>query len=282
MMAINALLLDERTRSLLPAGEVLRDWRHRRHLTQQGLASAAGVSLRLLAALEAGRTLPNRDVMLRLTERLDVPLRDRNAMLAAAGHAPAFPARPLHHPDLAATRRMLEDAVAGCMPNPALALDRHWTVLTANGVLKDMIAGVDPMLRTEPVNWARLALHPAGLAPRIANLRDWHGHVMTCLRQDIEATGDPVLAELQEEIRDYPMPAASAAAGESNAAATPFRLMTVEGALSFYTATTQFRSAIDVTLSELRIQTFYPVDAATARLMRQTAARITARRATAG
>ena len=257
-----------------PVGALLRDWRQRRRLTQLDLSCATDIPIRLLCALEKGRALPNRDLVLRLADQLEVPLRDCNALLIAAGCAPAFPVRPLDDPAMADTRATIELVLAGHEPNPGLAIDRHWVIVASNEVFWDMVAGVDPALLCPPVNWLRLALHPAGLAPRIANLRHWRAHMLTRLRRRFEATGDPELADLVEEIGDYPMPPALIDGDAEHAAghaAVPLRLMTVDGPLSFHGTTTVFGSAVDVTLAELTVEMFFPADPATATVMRRTA-----------
>jgi transcriptional regulator with XRE-family HTH domain len=249
-------------------GDILRDWRQRRRLTRQELADAAGTSVGALAATETGRELPSREAVLRLSEPLDIPLRDRNALLAAAGHEPAFPHQPTTSPEGAAIVHLIEGAVAAHAPIPALALDRHWTVVTRNAALGALIVGVDPALLQPPVNWARVMLHPAGLAPRIANLRDWHACLSSRLRRQFDLTGDTKLADLLEEIADYPIPPAPDPEPARAWASVPLRLVTVDGLLCFHAAMTQFPSAVDVTLSEVTIEAFYPADDTTAAAMR--------------
>ena len=253
------------------AGEMLRDWRQRRHLTQVELATLAGMSTSLLGALENGQSLPDRDILLRLADQMQVPLRDRNALLIAAGYDAAFPMRTPGDPVLTEVWSMIEHLVADQAPYPALALDRRWSIVASNQALRGIIAGVDPALMSEPMNWARLTLHPAGLAPRIANLRDWHTHVTARLRRQFDVTGDTGLFDLLEEVRDYPVPSQSDPGNATDAVAMPLRLMTVDGPLYFYCASTVFGSAIDVTLAEVTIETFYPAEAGTAALMRQKA-----------
>ncbi len=259
--------LDDRTGSTRHAGEMLRDWRQRRRLTQLELATDAAVPIRLLGAIETGQSLPDRSIILRLADQLDVPLRARNNLLVAAGYEAAFPARTLGDPVLAGIWSMIDRTVNGHAPYPSLALDRRWAIVASNEVLRATIAGVDPALLSTPANWARLTLHPAGLAPRIANLGDWHGYVLGRLRRLFEATGDAVVADLIEEISDYPIPPSTDTGHAPNTVAVPLRLMTVEGLLSFYCASTVFRSAIDVTLAELTVETLYPADPETAAIM---------------
>ena len=260
--------IDDLTGTLRHIGDMLRDWRHRRHLTQRDLATMAGMSDRALGVLETGRHLPSRDVVLRLTETLEIPLRERNAMLIAAGYEAAFPTRSLGDPVLTRIWDMVEHAVRGHAPYPALALDRRWGIVASNDALRGLISGVDPALLSTPLNWARVVLHPAGLAPRIANLSEWRSQVSNRLIRHFAMTGDPVIADLLEEIGDYPVPLATPSGHAPDGVAVPLRLMTVDGLLSFHSATTVFGSAVDVTLAELSIEVFYPADAATAAIMR--------------
>ena len=258
---------DDPSAILRHAGAMLRDWRLRRHLSQRELATSIGLSTRALGGLETGRFLPDRDVVLRLAERLEVPLRDRNAILIAAGYDAAFPQRFLGDPVLTDIWSTIDRAVNGHVPYPALALDRRWAIVTANGPLRTLIAGVDPGLLSAPVNWARVTLHPAGLAPRIANLRDWRTHIVRRLQQQFDAAGDAAVADLLEEIGDYPNPPRSDPNRTPDPVAVPLSLMTVDGLLRFHGVTSVFKSATDVTLAELTIETFYPADAETASLM---------------
>ena len=263
--------IDDLSGTFRHSGDMLRDWRQRRHLSQRTLATAVGMSPRALSELEAGRRLPNRDAVLRLTERLEIPLRDRNALLVAAGHRAAFPARSPDDPALARAWSMVGQAVRNHAPFPALALDCCWRIVASNDALRDLIVGVDQALLVAPINWARAVLHPAGLAPRIANLIAWREHVLNRLRRHFEATGDAVVADLMEEIGDYPVPAPTHSDPAPDDVAVPLRIMTVDGLLSFYGATTVFGSAVDVTLSELTIEAFYPADDETAAIMRRAA-----------
>ena len=254
------------------AGELMRDWRQRRRLTQADLACAADISVRALGALETGRAVPNRDFVQWFGERLDIPLRDRNALLTAAGYAPAFPVRPWSHQALDGVRAAIEHMLTSHVPYPALAMDSRWVMLSANQPLRLMIGGADPALLRPPVNWARLILHPAGLAPRVANLQSWRARVLTRLRRQFEATGDPTLSDLLEEIGDYPIPhIAPSQADVAETVAEPLRLMTVDGPLNLFCATTAFWSATDVALAELTTETFFPADPETEAIMRRQA-----------
>jgi transcriptional regulator with XRE-family HTH domain len=253
-----------------PVGELLREWRQRRRKSQLALACDADISTRHLSFLETGRSAPSREMVLALAEELEVPLRERNALLMAAGFAPMFPERPLTDPALDAARSAVELVLRGFEPFPALAVDRHWTLVSANRGVSPFLADVESSLLQPPVNVLRLSLHPGGLAGRIANLSDWHAHVMVRLRRQSEASGDPVLAKLLAEIEAYPHQRTAEVAStrtEYSDVAVPFQLVTDAGILSFYTTTMVFGTPIDVTLSELAIEAFFPADAATARAL---------------
>ncbi|HKQ93392.1 MAG TPA: helix-turn-helix transcriptional regulator [Blastocatellia bacterium] len=256
-----------------PVGSLLRKWRERRRLSQLDLACEAEISTRHLSFLETGRSQPSREMVLRLAEYLDVPLRERNALLISAGYAPAFPERPLDDPALLSARKAVDLVLAGHEPYPALAIDRHWTLIASNNAVPPLLAGVEPSLLRPPVNALRLSLHPAGLAPRIANLAQWRSHLLARLRRQIEVTADPILEELLNELCSYPAPdegpdVGNVDAGEYAGVAVPFRFVTEHGVLSFISTTTIFGTPVDVTLSELALESFFPADPATARALR--------------
>ena len=256
-----------------PFGEHLRHWRQHRRLSQQGLAHEAEISTRHLSFVETGRAVPSREMVLRLAERLDVPLRERNALLVAAGYAPMYRERPLEDPALAPARQAVDLILKSHEPYPALAVDRHWNLLAGNRMLPHLMAGADPSLLQAPVNVLRLSLHPQGLGPRIVNLGQWREHLFERLRQQVQATGDSVLASLLEELRSYPVPANAHDTrldGELLGVAMPFLFRTADGGvLSFISTTTVFGSPVDVTLQELALETFFPADEATAQALRQ-------------
>jgi transcriptional regulator with XRE-family HTH domain len=257
-----------------PVGNLLRKWRERRRLSQLDLACEAEISTRHLSFLETGRSIPSREMVLHLAEQLDVPLRERNVLLIAAGYAPAFPERPLADPALQAARKAVDLVLAGHEPYPALAIDRHWTLIASNKAVTPFLAVADPSLLRPPVNVLRLSLHPAGLAPRIANLAEWRSHLLARLRRQIEVTADPILEELLKELCGFPAPpdAGRATSGEDEEYAgviVPFRLVTEQGILSFISATTIFGTPVDITLSELALESFFPADAATASVLRR-------------
>jgi transcriptional regulator with XRE-family HTH domain len=257
-------------------GDLLRTWRRRRRLSQLALAMEAEVSQRHLSFVESGRAAPSREMVLRLSERLDVPMRERNLLLAAAGFAPVHPERPLDDPGLSAARGAVERILEGHEPHPALAVDRGWTLLFANRAARALMAGASPALLAAPVNVLRLSLHPQGLGPRLGAWRAWRAHVLARLRRELELTADARLAALIAEIEGYPVPAGAPpgrAGGPDPLAgvAAPFELRTPQGRLRFLTATTVFGTAVDVTLSELTVETFLPADEATAAALRELA-----------
>lgn len=261
-------------RSAQPVGTQLRDWRQRRRWSQLDLALEAGVSARHLSCMETGRALPSREMLLRLSERLEVPLRERNSLLVAAGYAPLYAERPLHDPSMAATRHAIERLLAGHEPYPALAVDRHWHLLMANQAAQGLLVGLDAALLQPPVNVLRAALHPHGLAPRILNLADFRAHLLARLHQQVQASHDAVLQTLLDELLAYPCPAAPAhatPAEDLGGVAVALQLGTPAGVLSFITTTTVFGSAVDVTVAELTLETFFPADAATQQALQRAA-----------
>ena len=255
------------TDAALPIGERLRAWRQRRRRSQLDLALDAEISQRHLSFIESGRAAPSREMVLRLAATLDVPLRERNALLLAAGFAPVYPERRLDAPAMAAARAAVERILRAHLPFPALAVDRHWTVVAANDAVAPLLAGVeDPALAAPPVNAMRLSLHPRGIAPRIANLPRWRAHLLERLRRQVESSGDRALAALLEEVRGYG-PAEERGAEGEDGVAVPMELDTPRGRLSFLSTTMVFGTPVEVTLSELAVEAFYPADAATAALL---------------
>jgi transcriptional regulator with XRE-family HTH domain len=252
-----------------PVGEHLRAWRQRRRMSQLDLALEAEISTRHLSFLETGRAQPSRDMVMHLTEQLEVPLRERNVILVAAGFAPVFPERALDDPEFAAARRAVDVILAAHEPYPALVVDLRWNLVAANAAVPPLLAGVAPELLEGAVNVMRLSLHPNGLAPRIANFAEWRTHSLERLRRQIELTADPGLIELAAELRSYPVPPAPDRRPEDlGGVAVPLQLMTDGGVLSFISTTTVFGTAVDITLAELTLETFFPADAATAQALR--------------
>ena len=253
-------------------GEHLRHWRQRRRMSQLDLAGEAEISTRHLSFVETGRSLPSREMVLRLAERLDVPLRERNALLVAAGYAPMYRERPLEDAALAPAREAVQLILKSHEPCPALAVDRHWNLLAHNAMVPHLIARADASLLQGTVNVLRLSLHPLGLAPHIVNLGQWRHHLFERLRQQIQATGDRQLQALEEELRGHPVPPDADVHrldGEVLGIAMPLRFRTGDGAvLSFISTTTIFGTPVDVTLQELALETFFPADQFTASALR--------------
>jgi transcriptional regulator with XRE-family HTH domain len=249
-------------------GALLRDWRSRRPLSQLALATEAGISSRHLSYLETGRARPSRDMVLHLAEHLDVPLRERNVLLTAAGFAPVFPQRSLDDPALGPVMAAVCTLLAAHEPFPALAVDRHWTILATNRAVAPLLDGVAPALLAPSANALRIGLHPDGLAPRIRNLAEWRDHVLARLARQVEATADPVLATLRDELASYPAPAPLSGAPNAPAVAVPLRLALGDAELSLISTTTVFGTPLDVTLAELALETFLPADPASAAMLR--------------
>ncbi|MGL4234755.1 helix-turn-helix domain-containing protein [Tabrizicola sp.] len=249
-------------------GDLLRQWRQRRALSQLALSGEAEISQRHLSFLESGRSTPSREMVLRLADGLDVPLRERNLMLSAAGFAPVYRERTLDDPDMVAARQAVAAILKGHEPFPALAIDRHWHLMEANASVGPLLAGVDPALLASPVNVLRLSLHQQGLAPRVANYREWRTHILARLDRQIALSADPVLATLRDELAGYPVPPGNApwrpGTTKGPSIAVPFVLETDAGRLSFLSATTVFGTAVDISLAELAIEAFLPADQRTA------------------
>jgi transcriptional regulator with XRE-family HTH domain len=260
-----------------PIGDLLREWRERRRLSQLALALDAEVSTRHLSFLETRRARPSREMLLRLTERLEVSLRERNTMLLAAGFAPAYPERDLDDPALGVARAAIERVLAGHEPFPALAVDRYWTLVAANRVVPALLTGVASELLQPPINVLRLSLHPDGLAAQIANLPEWRSHLLARLSRQVELTADPWLLDLLQELggyaRDHGTQNTNQLVSDQSVAsvAVPLRLRTDHGTLSLISTTMVFGTPVDVTLSELAIEAFFPADAATADLLQHIA-----------
>src|SRR5438132_4615368 len=252
-------------------GDHLREWRQRRHLSQLDLAGDAEISARHLSFVETGRAAPSRDMVLKLAERLEVPLRERNALLVAAGFAPAFPQRPLDDPQLKPARAAIDLVLKAHEPNPALAYDRHWNLVSANRMVAPLLEGVPERLLGQPFNVLRLAFHPEALAPRTVNLAEWCGHLLERLHRQCEATADPELIKLYNDLKAYPIPARTAPLPPDNNVAIPLKLRHNGEVLSFISTTMVFGTPVDITLSELALETFFPADDLTAERMRKIA-----------
>lgn len=254
-------------------GDHLRSWRQRRHLSQQALAERADLSTRHLSFLETGRASPSREMVLRLAERLAVPLRERNPMLQAAGYAPMYRSRPLDAPEMQSVRRSLDQLLRSHLPYPALVFDRRYDVVASNEAVGVLLAGVAPRWLQPPLNVVRLSLHPQGVAARIVNFGQWREHILGRLQRQFELTGDGFLQGLLAEVAAYPLPEGgqeSVAAGHPDVV-LPLRLRTGGGVLSFFSTVTVFGTPHDITLQELAVESFFPADDFTARALVQDA-----------
>lgn len=285
-------------------GEQLRSWRERRHVSQLDLSLQAGISARHLSFVETGRSKPSSGLILRLSEELDVPLRERNVLLLAGGFAPAYPEHGLDAPPLSAVTEAMRQVITAHMPNPALAVDGHWELIDANDAVSLLTEGTAAELMEPPVNVLRLSLHPDGMASRILNLGQWRQHVLFRLRRQADRSGDPFLHELYEELSGYPggggadgvrgvdrvrgvggargvggsARSEATGAGEAADVVLPMRLRIGDAELSFLSTTTVFGSPLDVTVAELAIESFYAADAATAAAMRASSPGVAAAR----
>lgn len=247
-------------------GAQLREWRQRRRLSQLDLAAEAEISSRHLSFIETGRAAPSRGMVLRIADTLELPLRERNSLLLAAGFAPDHAERSLDDPALGPARAAVERIIDCHMPFPALAVDRYWNLLHANPAVQLLLGGAADHLLGPGLNVLRLSLHPDGLAPRIVNLAEWKAHVLHRLGQQVRASADPKLDQLLQELRTYPAPASDGPHPISDFV-TPLVLDTSAGRLSLLSTTTIFGTANDVTLSEITIESSFPVDAASTAIL---------------
>lgn len=263
--------MDRRANPLpLAAGDRLRIWRERRHLSQMALALKAGVSARHLSFVETGRAQPGRDLLLRLAEELEVPLRERNLLLLAAGFAPVFGQREFDDPGFDSVRSIIDITLERHKPFPAYVIDRHWNVVRSNSAVPALYEGVAPALMAPPVNVVRIMLHPDGMAPRIRNLAVWRSHLLGEVRHRFDLTADPELGALLREALAYP--AGDAPAFEwTGGPAVPLDIETRIGPLSFIGAVTVFGSPVDVTLEEIALEVMHPANEATERAVRNAA-----------
>jgi transcriptional regulator with XRE-family HTH domain len=253
-----------------PVGELLREWRERRRLSQLDLSIRADISTRHLSFVETGRSRPTPTMILRLTEQLGIPLRERNALLLAGGYAPAYPQHGLDEPELDSVRAALRQVLTGHEPYPAVVVNRWWDLLDGNAGVGLLTSGCASWLLEPPVNVLRLSLHPDGMAPRIVNLEQWRAHVLTQLQHRAEALADQRLADLHGELLGYPGGSGEAAA-PSGAVVLPLRYLHGDEELSFFSISAVVGTATDVTVNELAIEAFYPADAATAAALRRLA-----------
>ncbi|MFJ9028197.1 helix-turn-helix domain-containing protein [Streptomyces sp. NPDC102274] len=282
-----------------PVGVLLRRWREHRRRSQLDVSLAAELSTRHLSCIETGRANPSRDMIRRLCDELDVPLRERNAFYLGAGFAPVHSERPFA--DLGAARDAVEAVLTGHEPNPALAVNVRWELLAANRAMGVFLGDVGGEPSRQPFNVLKATLHPDGMAGRIRNLAQWRAHVLRRVRRQLDRTSASGLAELLAELESYPLPdkdaeesrepgngngngdgyrdgagAGDRAAGASSETVVfpddlvvPLRLSTEHGELALLYTTTVFGSPRDVTLDEIAIETFFPADARTAALLRE-------------
>jgi len=249
-------------------GPLLRDWRRRRRLSQLDLALEAGVSARHVSFVETGRARPSAEMLLHLAEQLEIPLRDRNGLLMAAGYAPIYEERDLEAPDMQPVRAALDLVLQGHEPHPAAVVDRTWELIQGNRGIGLLLDGVEPELLEPPVNVLRVSLHPDGMASRILNLADWRAHLLERLDRQIAATGDASLQTLRAELDRYPAPPPDAPPENLGDLCVPLRLRTSYGDLSFISTIATFGTAVDITVAELAIESFFPADDATAEVVR--------------
>ncbi|MFF7865673.1 helix-turn-helix domain-containing protein [Streptomyces qaidamensis] len=252
------------------AGPLLRAWREQRRISQLELALRADSSARHISFIETGRSRPSEEMVLRLAEHLDVPMRERNALLLAAGYAPRYPETPLDDPALGALREGIERLIGGYEPYPALVVDALYNVVAANRGVMTLVDGVGEALLEPPLNAMRLALHPQGLAPRIRNLRAWRGHLLEQMERQIALHRSEPLRALYEEVAAYPVPDADPADEPSEPVpyfALPLRIEHEGRTLSFVSSISTFNTPMDVTVAELAIETLLPADPATAKYL---------------
>jgi len=256
------------TVSRSPIGELLRQWRERRRISQLDLSIEADISSRHLSFVETGRSQPSRDMVLRLADTLDVPLRERNHLLLAAGYAPVYGEAALDAPQMAAVRQAIRLVLKAHEPFPAVVVDRGWNLVDANATIDLLTAGAAPQLLEPPVNVLRLALSPDGLAPRIVNLAEWHAHLLARLRREIAVSADERLIELLDELRQYPGDKPDVEPPGWGDVVVPLRIRTDLGELRFLSTVATFGTPLDVTVAELSIESFFPANPETADALR--------------
>ena len=249
-----------------PVGQLLRNWRERRRLSQLALATSSEVSTRHLSYVETGRARPSRELVEHLAEHLDVPLRERNRLLLAAGYAPRFTETSWDAPEMAAVRGAIEQVLAAHDPYPGVVVDGRWNLVSANVSATMFLADVDPSLLQPPVNVVRVSLHPAGMASRIGNFGEYSSHLVERLRRQVDATADPGVSELLAEVEEY-VPSSTGTHVAADVV-LPLVFESPVGELSLFSTIATFGAPLDVTVSELAIETFYPTDTATAERLR--------------
>lgn len=246
-------------------GSLIKIWRERRRKSQLDLALDAEISTRHLSFVETGRAKPSREMILLLAENLQIPLRERNKILITGGYAPTFSEKTLDDFSMAAVREAIDLILKGHEPFPALAVDRVWNMVAANRIVPILLDEISPKLLEPPANVLRLSLHPEGLAPKIVNFNEWRNHILRRLKKQAEDTGDTRLEELFNELSKYKKNnRKSEKSLESNPQIIiPLQIKTKFGVLSFISTTTVFGTPVDVTVSEIALETFFPADAAT-------------------
>ncbi|WP_096355951.1 helix-turn-helix domain-containing protein [Variibacter gotjawalensis] len=257
-----------------PIGALLREWRTKRRMSQLDLATEAEISQRHLSFVESGRAAPSRDMVLRLAENLSIPLRQQNELLMAAGFAPQFAERKLGDPALAPAMAAVRQVLKSHEPNPAFAVDGRWNLIEANAAIGPFLGLVqEPSLLTEPINVMRLCLHPRGLAPIVMNLREYRDHLLLRLKRQYEASADPKLVALEKELLGYPSGPRTSIPIHPDAAmiAHPLRLRVGDTNLTLISTLSVFGTALDITLSEIAIESFFPADPETAAFLRDSA-----------
>ena len=254
-----------------PVGEQLREWRVRRRMSQMDLALGSEISTRHLSFIETGRSRPSALMLQRLADCLEVPNRARNAMLLAAGYAPDYRERDLDSPEMAGMKAIVDHVLRGHEPYPALAVDRHWNMIAANGAVALLTQLAAPELLEPPANVLRVALHPDGLARHIVNLAEWRAHLLERLDHQIDASADAGLIQLRAELAGYGNGAGGHGDSAANGIAVPLVLDTPMGQIRFVSTVTIFGTPVDITLSELAIEAFFPADAESAALLREMA-----------
>jgi transcriptional regulator with XRE-family HTH domain len=254
-------------------GPLLQGWRKRRRLSQLELASVAGVSTRHLSFLETGRSRPSRELVLHLAEHLDVPLRERNRLLLAAGFAPTYPETPINAPEMDSVREAIDLLMRLHDPFPALVMNQRFHLVAANRAFAVLTEGVAPHLLEPPINVMRTALHPDGLAARVVNLTQVRAHLLGRIQRGYLRTGDDELSALHDEVAAYPLPeyAAVADPGPPTSVVLPVRLRHDHGVLAFFSIIGTFDTPMDITVAELSIESFFPADRATEEVLRSKA-----------
>ncbi|MFC4607012.1 helix-turn-helix domain-containing protein [Streptomyces maoxianensis] len=258
------------------AGPLLRGWRERRRISQLELALRADSSARHISFIETGRSRPSEEMILRLAEHLEVPVRERNALLLAAGYAPRYAETSLADPAMGPLREGMERLLQGYEPYPAIVVDGTYTVVAANRGIATLLEGLPEHLLTPPLNAMRITLHPEGLSPRIRNLREWRGHLLAQMERQIALARSEPLRELYDEVAAYPLPespeSTETGAGPEDREHPPYFALPLQiehdgRVLSFVSSIATFNTPMDVTVAELAIETFLPADPATAKYL---------------